>query len=255
MISSPAEFRFAAAHPCLHADAAQPVEQQRADLRVGGDGQVLAHARAGIEIADRRRHPPFVNVGNGDRKIPVAEFRVLVDQKIVAGRLECFAGRLGMFRPQIGKDAAHRDAAFVAVPRTVEVHVALDLLEERQHAVPVPPGRAARMPLVVVGRRAAIGELAVDRRTAAQHARLLVRAQLRARLVGPVVRDDLGRDLQCGPSVGAGSGMRCRDRNRGSPPAPCHAACPAPPPAAAPCWRCAQTAGSRGQSRRSRRRR
>ena len=238
----------------LHADAAQPVEQQRADLRVGGDRQVLAHARARIEIADRRRHAPFVHVGNGDREISVAEFRILVDQEVVAGGLECFSGRLGMFRPQIGKDPAHRDAAFVAVPWTVEVHVALDLLEEGQHAVPVPSGRAARMPLVVVGRRAAVGELAVDRRPAAQHARLLIGAQLRPRLIGPVVRNDLRGDLQRRPRIGRvqirGAGIGIEDRRR-------HLAVRRVLPSLQQqhLVRCGRTAGSRGRSRRIRRRR
>ncbi len=195
-----------------------PSNSSVADLRVGRYRQVLAHPRAGIEIADRRRHPPLVHVGDGDREIAVLEFGVLVDQEFVAGRLERLARRLGVFRPQIGKDAPHRDAAFVAVPRTVEVHVALDLLEERQHAVPVPSGRAARVPFVVVGRRAAIGELAVDRRTAAQHARLLIGAQRRPRLVGTVVRDDLGGDLQRRPGVGRiqirGAGIGIEDRRR-----------------------------------------
>ena len=104
-----------------------------------------------------------------------------------------------MVRPQIGKDAPHRDAALLAVPRTVEIHVALDLLEEGQHVVPVPTGRAARVPFVVVGRRAAIGELPVDRRSAPQHPRLLIGAPRRARRIGAVVRDDLGGDLQFVP--------------------------------------------------------
>src|SRR5438552_283199 len=49
--------------------------------------------------------------------------------------------------------------------------------------------------IVRFGRRAAIGELAVDRGAAAQHPRLLVFAQRRA-LLGAVVRDDLGVDAQ-----------------------------------------------------------
>ena len=195
-----------------------PSNSSVAHLRVGGDRQVLAHARAGIEIADRRRHPPLIHIGNGDREIPVAELPVLVDQVFVAGRLECLRRCLGMLRPQVGEDPAHRDAAFIAVPWTIEVHVALDLLEERQHAVPVPSRRTARMPLVIVGRRTAVGELAVDRGPAAQHARLLIGAQRRPRFTGPVVRDDLGRDLQLRPRVGRiqirGAGIGIEDRLR-----------------------------------------
>src|SRR6185312_10056047 len=107
----------------------------------------------------RRRHPPFINVGDGDWEIAVAELGILVDQEFVAGLLERLRRCLGMLWPQVGEDPPNRDATLLAVPRTVEVHVALDLLEERQHAVPVPAGGAARMPLIVVGRRAAVGEL------------------------------------------------------------------------------------------------
>ena len=72
-------------------------------------------------------------------------------------------------------------------------------LKIRQHVVPAPARGAARLPFVVVGRRAAVGHLAVDRGPAAQHARLLVFAQRRAFRLGIVVADDLGRDLEFGP--------------------------------------------------------
>ncbi len=104
-----------------------------------------------------------------------------------------------MRRPVLGRDAAHGDAAFLAVPGSVEVEIALDLLEERQDLVPAPALGASACPLVVVGGRAAVGHLAVDRRAAAQHARLLVLAQRRAVLLRIVVRHDLGVDLEVGP--------------------------------------------------------
>ena len=50
------------------------------------------------------------------------------------------------------------------------------LLEERQHAVPVPAGGAARRPVVVVRRKPAHRHHAVDRRGAADHAALRVAA-------------------------------------------------------------------------------
>ena len=218
MTSRAAELSLAPADPCLHADAAQPIEQQCTDLRIGGYRQVLAHTRAGIEITDRCRHPALIHVRDGDREIPVLEFRILIDQELVAGSLERLTRRLGVFRPQIGEDAANRNAPFIAVPGTIEVHVALDLLEEGQHAVPVPTGGATRVPLVVVGRRAAVGELAVDRRTTAQHARLFIGAQLRSWLIRPVVRNDLGGDLQRRPCIGrvqiSGARIGIEDRCR-----------------------------------------
>ena len=81
----------------------------------------------------------------------------------------------------------------------VEIEVVLDFPEIGQHVVPAPAGGAARFPLVVIGRRAAVGHLAVDRGAAAQHARLLVFPQGWPGLVGIVVADDLGGDLEFGP--------------------------------------------------------
>ena len=122
-----------------------------------------------------------------------------------------------MAAPHVGEDAAHRDAALLAVPGTVEIQVALDLLEIGQDRVPVPALGALRFPFVVIGRRAAIGELAVDRGTAAQHARLLVFAQGRP-LLGAVVRDDLGMDPQFLPMKArveiGGAGIGIEDLGR-----------------------------------------
>src|SRR4029077_3352357 len=112
---------------------------------------------------------------------------VLVFDVLVAGLFECLGDRLGVTAPHLGKDAAHRDAALLAVPRAVIIHVALDLLEIGQHRIPVPPRRAPRLPFVVIARRAAIGELAVDRRAAAEHPRLLVFAQGRPIFLRTVV--------------------------------------------------------------------
>ena len=195
-----------------------PFEQQLLDLGQGRDRQILAQPRPRIEIADRRRDPAVVEVGDRDREIAVLELGVLVQDVFEPGLLERLRHRLGVAVPQIGEDAADRDAAVLAVPRPVEIHVALDLFEIGQHRVPVPSGGAARLPFVVIGRRAAVGELAVDRRAAAQHPRLLVFAQWRAVFLRPVVRDDLGVDLQLGPvkariEIG-GAGIAVEDLRR-----------------------------------------
>ena len=203
----------------LDADAARALEQQLAEPAViGRDRQVAAQPGAGIEIADRRRDAAVVEVGDRDREIAVLEFAVLVLDVVEPGLLERLGDRLGVAVPHIGEDAADRDAAVLAVPRPVEIHVALDFFEIGQHRVPVPARGAARLPLVVIGRRAAIGELAVDRRAAAQDARLLVFAQWRAVLLRPVVRDDLGVDLELGPvkarvEIG-GAGVAVEDLGR-----------------------------------------
>ncbi len=193
-----AEFGLLALDQRRDTDAAGALEQQLGDLRVGRDRQVRAPPCAGVEIADRGRDAPVIEVGDRDREIAVLVLAVLVVDVVVAGGFERLGDRLGVTAPFVGEDAAHRDAALLAVPGAVEIHVALDLLEIGQHRVPAPALGAARLPFVVIGRRAAIGELAVDRRAAAEHPRLLVFAQGRP-LLGPVVRHDLGVDLELGP--------------------------------------------------------
>ncbi|KRQ93813.1 hypothetical protein CP49_32110 [Bradyrhizobium valentinum] len=74
------------------------------------------------------------------------------------------------------RNAADGDTAVLAVERSVEIEVALDLLEIGQHVLPVPAHGAAGLPLFVIGRRAAVCHLAVDGGPATQHARLLILA-------------------------------------------------------------------------------
>src|SRR5215471_12539710 len=97
------------------------------------------------------------------------------------------------------RNSAYGDAAIFAVEWPFEIKIVLDLLEVGQHILPAPAGGAARLPFVIVGRCAPVGQLAIDRGPAAQDARLLIFAQRRARLGGIVVADDLRRDLQLGP--------------------------------------------------------
>ena len=68
----------------------------------------------------------------------------------------------------------------------VIIGVALQLLEIGQHVRPAPAMRADRCPFVIVVGRAAVGADAVDRRSAAQHPRLLVEPWLGG-LVGAAV--------------------------------------------------------------------
>src|SRR5712692_4072415 len=119
-----AELRLLTVDQCLDADAARSLEQQRPDLRQGGDRQIVAQPRPGYEIADRRRDPAVVEVGDRDREIAVPEFAVLILDVRTTGLLERLGARIGMSVPQIGKDAADRDAAVLAVPGPVEIHVA-----------------------------------------------------------------------------------------------------------------------------------
>src|SRR6516164_7543656 len=103
-----------------------------------------------------------------------------------------------MSRPMVLRNASDGDAAVPAMERPVEIEIALDLFEVWQHVLPIPASCAARLPFVIVRRRAAIGELAVNRGPAAEHARLLVFAQGRP-LLGVVVAYHLGRDLELAP--------------------------------------------------------
>jgi len=183
----------------FYPNAACPLEYQLLDLGEGRDRQVAAQPGAGIEIADRRRYAAVIEVRDRDREIAVLEFAVLVLDVLEPGLFERLGDRLGVAVPQIGEDAADWNTAVLAVPRPVEIHVAFDFLEIGQHGIPIPAGSAARLPLVVIGRGAAVGELAVDRRAAAEHPRLLVFAQWRAVLLRAIVRDDFGVDLELGP--------------------------------------------------------
>ena len=162
------------------------------------DRQIGPLARLAIEIAHRRRDAVLVLVGMRDREIAVGELTVLVGQIWHPCGLAGLGHRMRMAGPVFPGNTAHRNAAVLAVIRAGEIEIVLDLLEIRQHVVPRPAGRAARFPFVVVGWRAAIGELAVDRGAAAEHARLLVFAKRRT-LFRIVVADDLGRDLEIGP--------------------------------------------------------
>src|SRR5215510_7734066 len=95
-------------------------------------------------------------------KVAVDELAVLVGQELHAGLLAGLADRLGVLGPMLDRNAAHGDAAVLAVPFIAEVEVALDLLEIGQDLVPLPALGAARRPFGIVGRRAAVGHLAVD---------------------------------------------------------------------------------------------
>ena len=162
-----AELLILAANSGRHADAARAFEQQGHDLRVGRDGEVRPHARLGIEVPHRRRHPALFGVGMGDREVAFDEFAVLVGQEPETLLLERLADGLGVAAPMFARNAAHGNTPLLAVQRSIEIEVALDLLEVGQYVVPAPADGAARLPFVVVGGRAAIGHLAVDRRAAA----------------------------------------------------------------------------------------
>src|SRR5882724_3562487 len=169
-----AEFLLPPVDNSLDADALRAFKQQFSHLRIGGYREVGALARFAIEIAHRGRDSLLGLIGVRHREITVDELAVLVRYEWMAGLLESLGERLRMPCPVLPRNPADRDPAILAVEWSGEIKVALDLLEKRQHAVPVPAGGAPRFPFIVVGRCAAVGHLAVDRRAAAQHARLFV---------------------------------------------------------------------------------
>ena len=149
-------------------------------MAVGPDRQVGPRADRFGEIADGCGNPciAFIEIGR-DRIDAVLPGAVLV----VAGG-KSVGLQLGFDMPheagmERARDALHRDRAEMAVDRiaVLVVEIVFELAEERQDAVPVPAPGAFRRPFVIVGRRAPIGADAVDRRAAAENARLLIRSR------------------------------------------------------------------------------
>src|SRR3954453_4739050 len=125
-----AEFLLPSVDHGLHADAPRAFEQQFSDLRVGGDREVGALARVAIEIAHGSRDALLGLVRVRHREKPVDELAILVGQELMSGLLEGLRERLRMPRPVLPGDPADRNPAVLAVVRTVEIEIALDLLEE-----------------------------------------------------------------------------------------------------------------------------
>src|SRR5215469_8317924 len=89
--------------------------------------------------------------------------------------------------------------AAVAVQRSVEVDIAFDLLEVGKDSFPAPAARAALLPLIVIARGPAVGQLTVDRGPASEDTCLLVANEARAWRVRIVVRHRLGGNPQLAP--------------------------------------------------------
>jgi hypothetical protein len=194
-----AELPLLAVHQRRHADAAPALEEQAADLGVGGDGQIRPRPHLRVQVAGGGGDALRPVDRDGDGEVAVLEAPVLVRQVLETGEPERLGRGAAVPGPALRRDAGDGDAAVLAVPRVVHVEVALDLAEVGQHGAPVPARGAARLPLVVVGRRAPVRHLPVDRGAAAQHPRLLVFPERRRRRVRVVVGDDPRADLQPGP--------------------------------------------------------
>ena len=90
--------------------------------------------------------------------------------------------------------------SIAAVEWALEVPVGLKLTEVGQYVFPTPADGAEPLPAVVIRRRAAHGDLAIDARSPAHHPCLLVLR--RSGRVRRVVRDGLELHLEIGPAVG-----------------------------------------------------
>ena len=164
---APHEALFLPAHQSHYAHAALIFEDQFLHLSFAGNRQIFPRAGFAVQIAHGGRDALFFRIGNGDRKIAILEKPILVFQSLEAGSRERFCCRLGVVIPFLGLDATHFDTPILAVEGSVEIKVVLNLLEIRQHRIPIPAGCAARFPFIVIRRRAAIGHLPIDGRTAA----------------------------------------------------------------------------------------
>ena len=175
------------------------LEDEALDPGFRHDGQVVALTGHRIEIADGGRDPSVVGVGEGNRGVALGEVLVHVGAVLVAGGGEGPGGGPGVAGPHLGEQAADRNAAFLAVLGTVEVHVPSQLLEVGQHRLPAPSAGAHRLPRVVIGGIAAQRHLAVDGGASAHDAALLVAAP--GRRAGQVVTQWPQVDAEFGPVV------------------------------------------------------
>ena len=164
--------------------------------------QVLTTARL-AEIGPRRAPAP-----------PVGGRRLVVADTLLAGAVKIGVGRdAGLDRGgdhRVAERRAHRVRHVQRPADAVEIVGAallvLGLLEERQHRIPVPALTSALTPVVVIGRRAAHIDHAVDRAGAAQH--------LAARLVeGAVVELLLGLALEHPVDPRVGERLRVAERD------------------------------------------
>src|SRR5215472_12280288 len=72
------EFDFLAVYKRSNPDAVRPLEYQLLDLHRGRNLEIAPQPGARIEIADRCRYSPLVEIGYRDREIAVLELGILV---------------------------------------------------------------------------------------------------------------------------------------------------------------------------------
>ena len=186
------ERALGAVDPRRHAGRARAVEIDPAHARRCRDRQVGAPSHVRRQVGHRARHAVLRRVGHRHRAETVAEIRVHVGDVRDAIRLRVVAERARQRRPQLARQPAKRHRPGIAVHfARAEIPVVFELAVIRQHAFPVPAGRARGGPLGVIGGRAAQSHHAHQRSAAADHVALR-KAGRRAGLRRPPVRGEAG---------------------------------------------------------------
>ena len=187
----------------VHCDRPPAIELDILDQTAGQNVQVAPQPRRPVEVTQGRRNAVAIDVVLRKREAAVPEFGMAIVEIANAVLGEGRAESQGEAAPITGKRAMNWDRSFLAVIRAAEIQVTLKLAQEWQAIRVRPAARAQRLPLVVIRRQAADCDLAVHRRAAAHHPRLLVPARLhQARHLGDaVVADRVHIGLDVGPIV------------------------------------------------------
>ena len=162
------------------------------------------------QIGQRRRHPLAARRWSRSRR---HRYRRPTPRSGPASAHVPAPRRASHHRPHIGRhplrrNPPDRDRPVPAMERPGKIGVALELPEIGQGRFPRPSLGAHRAPLVVVARRAPVGDHGVDRRSAAEKPRLLVAP--RRPPFGPAERRAEKR-LEVGPDVLRDRGTRGPD--------------------------------------------
>src|SRR3546814_13555100 len=99
--------------------------------------------------------------------MPVHPLAVHVRMIGVPGLPERLGGGVRVGRPEVGEDAPDRNATLVAVIRPLEIPVAFELAAEAQAYLPAQAYGAHLLSLPLSVGQAAVGDLAIDGKTAA----------------------------------------------------------------------------------------
>src|SRR5690606_32447912 len=167
----------------------------------GGAGKyvkIFAAARPVVQISYGCGNAAVVLVRHGNGKDAVPGLAIEILSVFEAEPLEGLDEGAAEARPLLGEKSADGHAAFPAMNRAVEVHVALDLPEEGQHILIAPAVGAAALPVVEIRGQSPYGHLSIDTRTASHDLGLL---ELLSAIGAAVVRSLSRMDPQVPPVI------------------------------------------------------